>query len=45
MKVTSIKQMKSLDPEDIRDAPGEKAREQKRKAIINKFLWWSRSQK
>jgi hypothetical protein len=41
MKVSNIKQMSKLDPEDIRNAAGEKEREYKRKKLIKSFVWWS----
>jgi hypothetical protein len=45
MKVSNIKQMSKLDPEDIRNAAGEKERESRRKRLIKGFVWWSTGQK
>jgi hypothetical protein len=40
MKISNIKQMSRIDPEDISSTPGDKARELKRKRLIKSFLWW-----
>lgn len=45
MKVSNIKQLQKLDPEDIKDAQGDAQREYKRKALIKSFLWWSTGEK
>jgi hypothetical protein len=45
MKVSNLKFMQRLDPEDIRNSSGEKEREQKRKKVIKDFLWWSTGEK
>lgn len=45
MKISNLKQMQKLDPEDIRNAPGDAEREARRKTLIKNFLWWSRSEK
>lgn len=45
MKVSNIKQMSKLDPEDIKLSAGEKEREYKRKRLIKSFLWWSTGEK
>lgn len=45
MKVSNIRQMQRLDPEDVVNAPGDKERESRRKTIIKNFLWWSRNEK
>jgi len=45
MKVSNIRQMARLDPEDIRDSSGDKEREIKRKSMIRSFLWWARGEK
>lgn len=45
MKVSNIKQMSRLDPEDVQTASGVKLREVKRKALIKDFLWWSTGEK
>lgn len=41
MKVSNIRHIQKLDPEDIKEAKGDAEREFKRKKIIKKFLWWS----
>jgi hypothetical protein len=41
MKVTNIKQIQKLDPEDIRLCHGDKEREVQRKKLINRFVTWS----
>jgi hypothetical protein len=45
MKVSNIKQLSKLDPEDIREASGDAQRELKRKKLIKSFLWWSTGEK
>lgn len=45
MKVSNIKQLSKLDPEDIRESNGDSLRELKRKRLIKSFLWWSLSEK
>ena len=45
MKVSNIKQLSRLDPEDIKDAQGDSQRESKRKKLIKGFLWWSMGEK
>lgn len=45
MKVSNIRQIQKLDPEDIQDLPGDVEREIKRKRLINKFLKWSYGEK
>jgi hypothetical protein len=45
MKVSNIKQLQKLDPEDISDSQGDAQREYKRKRLIRSFLWWSMSEK
>lgn len=45
MKVSNIKLMSRLDPEDVKMSTGEKDRELKRKRIIKSFLWWASSEK
>lgn len=45
MKVSNIKQISRLDPEDISNASGNNDRELKRKKLIKKFLWWSMGEK
>ena len=45
MKVSNLKLIKRLDPEDIRNAHGDAEREIKRKKLIKSFLWWSLSEK
>lgn len=45
MKVSNIKQMQRLDPDDIREANGTVLREVQRKKLITNFLWWSLGQK
>ncbi len=45
MKVSNIKQISKLDPEDIKEAPGDAQRELKRKKLIKSFLWWSTGEK
>ena len=45
MKVSNIKQISKLDPDDIRDAPGDAQRQLKRKKLIKSFLWWSTGEK
>lgn len=45
MKVSNIKQMSRLDPEDVRLSNGEKEREIRRKSLIKSFLWWSTGEK
>jgi hypothetical protein len=37
--------MSRIDPEDIRDAAGDRERELKRKRILKSFMWWSTSEK
>ena len=41
MKVSNIRKISKLDPVDITEAKGDLEREQKRKKVIKKFLWWS----
>ena len=45
MKVSNIKQLAKLDPEDIRESNGDNLRELKRKRLIKSFLWWSYNEK
>lgn len=45
MKVSNIKQIQKIDPEDISEAKGFKEREVRRKKLIKKFLWWSLKEK
>jgi hypothetical protein len=45
MKVSNIRQISLLDPEDIKEASGDSQRELKRKRLIKKFLWWSLGEK
>ena len=45
MKVSNIRQIIKLDPEDIQQAHGDAERELKRKRLINKFLRWSLGEK
>lgn len=45
MKVSNIKLMQRLDPEDVKVSSGEKDREHKRKTLIKSFLWWARGEK
>ena len=45
MKVSNIKQLSKLDPEDIRESNGDSLREFKRKRLIKSFLWWSLNEK
>lgn len=45
MKVSNIRQMARLDPEDIRDSNGDREREIKRKKLIRQFLWWAKGEK
>jgi hypothetical protein len=40
MKITNVKYMARLDPEDIANTSGDKNRELKRKRLIKSFLWW-----
>ena len=45
MKVSNIKQLSKLDPEDIRESNGDAQRELRRKRLIKGFLWWSLGEK
>eukprot|EP00347_Sterkiella_histriomuscorum_P013521 403364396 len=45
MKVSNVRQMARLDPEDIRDSSGDKEREIKRKKFLRSFLWWASGEK
>jgi hypothetical protein len=45
MKVSNIKHIQKIDPEDIQQAKGDAARETMRKSLINKFIWWSMKEK
>ena len=45
MKVSNIKQLQKLDPEDIKDSHGDSQREYKRKRLLRAFLWWSLGEK
>ena len=37
--------MTRLDPDDIRNAAGDREREAKRKRMIKSFLWWATGEK
>ena len=41
MKISNVRQMSRLDPEDISQASGDRNREVKRKRVIKSFLWWA----
>lgn len=41
MKISNVKQMSRLDPEDIASSNGDRNRELKRKALIKSFLFWA----
>lgn len=41
MKVSNVKQMARLDPEDISNTSGDKLREVKRKKLLKSFFWWA----
>lgn len=45
MKVSNLRQIQKLDPEDIQQANGDTARENLRKKLISKFLRWSYGEK